>query len=39
MTFHLLELLSTLVMRPNVQALVMQGLVPLLTTVISYLLI
>ena len=39
MTFHLLELLSTLVMRPNVQALVMQGLVPLLTSVSSYLLI
>ena len=39
MTFHLIELLSTLVMRPNVQALVMQGLVPLLTSVSSYLLI
>ena len=39
MTFHLLELLSTLVMRPNVQALVMQGLAPLLTSVSSYLLI
>jgi hypothetical protein len=39
MAFHLLELLSTLVMRPNVQALVMQGLVPLLTSVSSYLLI
>jgi hypothetical protein len=39
MTFHLIELLSTLVMRPNVQALVMQGLIPLLTSVSSYLLI
>jgi len=39
MTFHLLELLSTLVLRPNVQAVVMQGLVPLITTVSSYLLI
>jgi hypothetical protein len=39
MTFYLLELLSTLVMRPNVQQLVMQGLVPLMTTVCSYLLI
>ena len=39
MTFHLLELLSTLVLRPNVQQLVLQGLVPLMTTVCSYLLI
>ena len=39
MTFHLLELLSTLVLRPNVQALVKQGLVPLMTTVSHYLLI
>ena len=39
MTFHLLELLSTLVLRPNVQALVLQGLVPLITTVSSYLLL
>ena len=39
MTLHLLELLSTLVLRLNVQALVQQGLVPLITTVSSYLLI
>jgi importin-9 len=39
MTFHLLELLSTLVLRPNVQQLVLQGLVPLLSSVSSYLLI
>jgi hypothetical protein len=39
MTFHLLELLSTLVLRPNVQTVVLQGLVPLITTVSSYLLI
>lgn len=39
MTFHLLELLSTLVLRPNVQQLVLQGLVPLLTSVSSYLLL
>jgi hypothetical protein len=39
MTFHLLELLSTLVLRPNVQQLVLQGLVPLLSSVTSYLLI
>ena len=39
MTFHLLELLSSLVLRRNVQGLVEQGLVPLITTVSSYLLI
>lgn len=39
MTFHLLELLSTLVLRPNVQQLVLTGLVPMLTSVSSYLLI
>ena len=39
MTFHLLELLGALVQRPNVQGLVMQGLVPLITTVSSYLLV
>lgn len=37
MTFHLLELLSSLVLRLNVQGLVQQGLVPLITTVSSYL--
>lgn len=39
MTFSLLELLSTLVLRPNVQSLVMMGLLPLLTSVSSYLLL
>lgn len=39
MTFALLELLSTLVLRPNVQSLVTQGLLPLLTSVSSYLLL
>ena len=39
MTFHLLELLSSLVLRLNVQALVQQGLVPLITSVSSYLLV
>ena len=39
MTFHLLELLSSLVLRLNVQGLVEQGLVPLITSVSSYLLV
>lgn len=39
MTFNLLELLATLVLRPNVQQVVLQGLVPMLTSVSSYLLI
>lgn len=39
MTFHLLELLSSLVLRLNVQGLVQQGLVPLITSVSSYLLV
>ena len=39
MTFHLLELLSSLVLRLNVQQLVQQGLVPLISTVSSYLLV
>jgi len=39
MTFHLIELLSSLVLRLNVQSLVEQGLVPLITSVSSYLLV
>jgi len=39
MTFHLIELLSCLVLRLNVQSLVQQGLVPLVTSVSSYLLV
>jgi len=39
MTFHLLELLSSLVLRLNVQGLVQQGLIPLITSVSSYLLV
>ena len=39
MTLHLLELLSSLVLRGNVQALVQQGLMPLITSVSSYLLV
>lgn len=39
MTFHLLELLCSLVQRPNVQSLVLQGLIPLVTTVTGYLLV
>lgn len=39
MTFHLIELLSTLVLRLNVQSLVYQGLIPLITSVSSYLLV
>lgn len=39
MIFQSLELLATLVMRPNVQQLILQGLVPLTTTVCSYLIV
>ena len=39
MTFYLIELLSTLVQRPSVQPLVRQGVLPLMKTVSSYLIV
>ena len=39
MIYQSLELLATLVQRPNVQQLILQGIVPLTTTVCSYLII
>ena len=39
MTQQLIELLTTLVARPNVQEVVRQGIAPLLTTVSSYMII
>lgn len=39
LTFHTLELLTSLVQRPNVQQIVQQGIVPLTTTVCSYLIV
>ena len=39
MTIHLLELLTTLISRQNVQEVVKQGIVPLMTTVSSYMII
>lgn len=39
MTLQLLELLTTLISRQNVQEVVKQGIVPLLTTVSSYMII
>lgn len=39
MTLQLLELLTTLVQRPNVQEVVRQGILPLLTTVSGYMII
>jgi hypothetical protein len=39
MTLQLIELLTTLVQRPNVQEVVKQGIMPLLTTVSGYMII
>jgi len=39
MTLQLIELLTTLVQRPNVQEVVRQGLIPLLVTVSSYMIV
>lgn len=39
MIYQSLELLATLVQRPNVQQLILQGIVPLTSTVCSYLIV
>jgi hypothetical protein len=39
MTFYLIELLNTIIQRPNVQPLVLQGLLPLMKTISFYLLL
>lgn len=39
MTLQLVELLTTLVQRPNVQEVVRQGVVPLLMTISSYMIV
>jgi hypothetical protein len=36
---HLIELLTTLVSRPNVQEVIRQGIVPLITTISSYMIL
>ena len=39
MTLQLIELLTTLVQRPNVQEVVRQGVIPLLMTISSYMIV